>query len=144
MQCHCLCPSDAPDAMGMWRHDYARADREETHPLHGDPLQTTSTPAEISGEASSRQERGQTPGAESVQARKPVCPPRLGEKQRGQKDPSSPIPYTDNRILGHGHLTVTTNTLKHLSATQPTITHALSPLGCAVSSLQHQGYQDSQ
>lgn len=104
--------------MDLRRHHHAGTDREETHPLHGDPLQATSAPAEVSGEASSSgQERGAAPGEESVQARKCIRPPRLGEKQRGQKDPSSPLPYTENRILGHGHLTVTTHL--HLPATQP-------------------------
>lgn len=139
-----LCSSDAPDAMDLWRHYHARTDREETHPLHGDPLQTTSTLAEISGEASSSsgQERGQATRAESVQAGKRISPPRLGQKQWRQKDPSSPLPNTDNCVLGHGHLTVTIHL--PLPATQPTITRSLFPLGCADSSLQHQGHQDSQ
>lgn len=117
---HCHCPSDAPDAMDMWRHHNAGADREEAHPLHGDPLQTASTLAEVSREAAtttSGQERGQAPGTKSVQAGKRTCPPRLGKKQRGQEDPSSPLPDTDDRILGHSHLTLTRNL--DLPITQP-------------------------
>ncbi len=111
-----LCPLDAPDAMDMWRHHHAGTDREETHPLHGDPLQTTSAPTEMSGETSSSgQEWRQAPREESVQARECISPPGLGEKQRGQKDPSSPLPYTDNCVLGHSHLTVTAHS--HLPET---------------------------
>jgi len=128
--------------MDLWRRHHARPDREETHPVHADPLRTTSTPAEISGEASSSgQERGPAPGAESVQARKCICPAGLGGKQRGQKDPSSPLSYAENRILGHGHLSVTTHL--HLSATQAPVTHSLFPLSCADSSQRHKGHQDS-
>lgn len=102
----CLCPSDAPNAMDVWRHDHARTDRKKTHTLHGNPLQTTSTTSETAGKApTGRQERGQAPRSESEQARQFISPPELGEKQRGQKDPSSPLPYADNRVLGHSHLT---------------------------------------
>ena len=123
-----LFPSDAPDALDLRRHHHAGTDREETHPLHGDPLQTAPAPTEISGEASSPAsgpERGAAPGAaEPVQAGKRVSPPGLGEKQRAQKDPSSPLSHTDDCVLGHGHLTVTTHS--HLPpATQPPVTRSL-------------------
>ena len=106
---HCICPSDAPDAMDLWRHYHAWTNWEETHPLHGDSLQTTSTPTEISWKApSGGTERGQAPGAESVQARQCINPPVLGERQQRQKDPSPSLPYTNYCVLGHGHLTVMT------------------------------------
>lgn len=76
-----------------------------------------------------------------MQARQCIGPPRLGERQRGQKDPPSPLPYTDHCILGHCHLTVMTHL--HLPATRPPIIYSLVTLCCADSSLQHQGCQDS-
>lgn len=116
-----MCSSDAPDAMDMWRHHYARANREETHPMHGNPFQTASTLAEISGEASSssaRQEWGQTPGTKSVQAGKCICSPKLGKKRRDQEDPSSSIPHPDNGILGYRHLTLTRH-FEHITHSYP-------------------------
>lgn len=133
--------SDAPDAVDMWRHHHARADREETHTLHGNSLQTTPTSAESSGKASTRQEWRQASGAESVQTRKHICPPRLGENQRGQKDPSSPIPYTENRVLGHSHLTVTTHLAPPYCTTQ--IYSLPHSSGLYWLSPAHQGHQNS-
>lgn len=103
----CLCPSDAPNAMDVWRHNHAWTDREKTYPLHGNSLQTTSTTSETARKAptTTRQERGQAPRSESVQAGQFISPPELGEKQRGQKGPSSSLPYADNCVLGHSHLT---------------------------------------
>lgn len=106
--------------MDMWRHHYARTDREETHPMHGDPFQTAPTLAEISGEASStaRQEWGQAPGSKSVQTGKCIRPPKLGKKQRNQEDSSSPIPHPDDGILGYSHLTLTRH-LEHITHSYP-------------------------
>lgn len=112
--------SDAQDAVDLWRHHHARADREETHPLHGDPLQTAPTPAEVPGEApSSGEDRGPAPGPQSVQAGDCSGPAGLGEERWAQKDPSPPLSNTKDCILGHCHLTVTTHLL--LPATQPLI-----------------------